>query len=232
MLEDDTDLFTIAPDYVEGVRRNGGIPVMVPQPDRVELDDLLDLVDGVVITGGNDLDPDTYGHDNTHSSGVRRESDDSDLLVAQMAAQRGMPILGICRGVQVVNVACGGTLHQEIQGNEPDHPWYRDMANLRGHRHDVELADGSRMADLHRSTAITVNSLHHQAVDEVGQDLVIAATSPAGVVEALESSPESDADIVAVQWHPEMLHDEGGDILFADLIERARRYRTEREARP
>jgi putative glutamine amidotransferase len=121
-----------------------------------------------------------------------------------------MPVLGVCRGLQILNVAAGGTLHQDV----PEHSRY-DIPVV-DHVHDVSISTGSRLAEIY-GNSLGVNTLHHQTVDEVGSDLTVTATAPDGTVEGLEMVGR---DVIAVQWHPEML--EGIDPVFAWLVERAR----------
>lgn len=223
-LDPECDLFTIAPDYTESIRRAGGLPILAVHVEGDEIDELLDTADALLISGGQDMDPAVYGQDNTSSWKVRRESDDFDLEITRRAVERGMPVLGICRGAQVVNVAFGGDLAQEVQeeGSVP-HPTYREMVPApRLHRHDVDVVAGSRLAAIYGEGCLSVNSLHHQAVGAVSEHLVVTARSDVGVVEAVEGAPVSGIDLLAVQWHPEMLASEGGGGLFADLVERAR----------
>ncbi|MEM7142315.1 MAG: gamma-glutamyl-gamma-aminobutyrate hydrolase family protein [Actinomycetota bacterium] len=223
-LDPETDLFTIAPDYTESVRRAGGLPILAVHVEGDEMDELLDGVDAVLVSGGQDMDPAIYGQENSSSWKVRRESDDFDLELTRRAVDRGLPVLGICRGAQVLSVAFGGDLRQEVQEEGSAlHPTYPEMVPApREHRHDVEIAADTRLAEIYGSGALTVNSLHHQAVGDVPDSLVVSARSEDGVVEAVEGAPGSGIDALAVQWHPEMLAGERGGELFADLVERAR----------
>lgn len=224
-LDPECDLLTIAPDYTDAVRRAGGLPIVAAHVEGDEIDDLLDVVDAVLLSGGQDMDPALYGQDNTSSWKVTRGSDDFDIATARAAIARGLPILGVCRGAQVLNVALGGGLLQEIQQEgSAAHPTYREMRpELRSHRHEVVVRAGTRLAAIYDDGAMVVNSLHHQAIGALAPDLVVSATAPDGVIEAIEGQT---TDVVAVQWHPEMLHEEGGDALFADLVARARTHAT------
>jgi putative glutamine amidotransferase len=224
-LDPECDLLTIAPDYTDAVRRAGGLPIVAAHVEGDEVDELLDAVDAVLISGGQDMDPALYGRQNTSSWKVTRASDDFDIAVAHAAISRGLPILGVCRGAQVLNVALGGTLHQEIQQQGSDaHPTYREMRpEARSHRHEVTVRPGTRLAAIYGDGPRPVNSLHHQAIDTPAPGLVVSAVAPDGVIEAIEGQA---ADVLAVQWHPEMLHEEGGDALFADLVARARAHAT------
>jgi len=221
MLDPETDLETINRSYVEAVRRAGGVPVISPHAHPDELPQLLAVVDGVIITGGQDVDPATYGADVDGSRGVIRSSDDSDLALFMAATAAGLPVLGICRGIQVCNVALGGDLHQEIQADgNINHPTYREMADPIAHRHPVDVQTGSRLADIYAAGPLSVNSLHHQAVGRLAEGLHVVATSPDGVVEAVEGDSER-FDLLAVQWHPELMAPQDGDPLFEDLVRRS-----------
>lgn len=222
-LDPECDLFTLAPDYTESVRRAGGLPIIAAHCAPDEIDELLEIADAVIVTGGRDMDPETYAHENTSSWRPDRPSDEFDMEVTRQALARGLPMLGICRGAQVVNVALGGDLIQEVQSEgSAAHPTYPEMAPApRAHRHDVDLAAGSRLAEIYGCGHISVNSLHHQAIGTVADGLRVTATSPDGVVEGVEGD-----GLVAVQWHPEMMAGQGGEVLFADLVERAHRRAT------
>jgi len=222
-LDPECDLFTSAPDYANSVRRAGGLPILAVHVEGDEIEELLDAVDAVLISGGQDMDPDCYGQDNSSSWKPNRQSDEFDIALTRAALQRGMPILGVCRGAQVLNVAMGGDLLQEVQTEGGGaHPTYPEMRpEPRTHRHDVDVVAGTRLAGIYGDGVMTVNSLHHQAIGALGDGLRVAATAPDGVVEAIEAIEGSEIDAVAVQWHPEMLADEGGGGLFADLVTRA-----------
>jgi len=219
-LDPECDLLTIAPDYTDAVRRAGGLPLIAAHVEGDEIDELLDAVDGVLLTGGHDIDPVAYGQENTSSCKVAPGSDAFDIAVARVAIERDMPVLGVCRGAQVLNVALGGDLIQEIQREgSSEHPTYAEMyPELRGHRHEVVVVEGSRLAAIYGPGPVAVNSLHHQAIAAVASGLVVTARTADGGVEAVEGEA---IDAVAVQWHPEMLHDERGDALFTDLVARA-----------
>lgn len=220
-LDPECDLLTIAPDYTNAVRRAGGLPIIAAHVEGDEIEELLDTVDALLLSGGSDMDPGRYGQDNTSSGKPSRAGDEFDLAITRAAIERGLPILGICRGAQVVNVAMGGDLVQEIQAEgAAHHPTFAEVYPLiREYRHDVDVVEGSRLAGIYGAGELAVNSIHHQAIGRVADGLCIVAKASDGVVEAVEGT---SSDVVAVQWHPEMLHGEGGDVLFADLVERAR----------
>lgn len=203
-------------DYFEGVLLAGGIPVLLP-PQRVDAADrVLDGLDALVITGGYDLDPATYGqqpHPTTDQPRTNRDAWEFALLRA--ALDRGLPVLGICRGAQVLNVAFGGTLHQDLP-EVIGHSGHR-AGNGVFSRLPVRTVAGTKVAAVLGETA-DVPCYHHQAIDEVGEGLVVSAWDVDGVVEAVELP--GDAFALAVQWHPEKSLDDLR--LFKALIEATR----------
>ncbi|MEM7337061.1 MAG: gamma-glutamyl-gamma-aminobutyrate hydrolase family protein [Actinomycetota bacterium] len=197
-------------DYARGVAAAGGLPVHLPLID----DDPAALVrrlDGLVLSGGGDLDPARYGADREPDCGdedVGRDAYELGLVAA--ALDIGCPVLGICRGLQVVNVHHGGTLNQHV----PSHARYDVAPNTITQK--LETADGSILQQLYGPT-VDVNSLHHQTVAEVGDGLTVTAVADDGTVEGIERGD----DVLAIQWHPEMLDTRDSDPAFAWLIARA-----------
>lgn len=200
-------------DYPSAVAASGGLPVELARD--ADVDELVARLDGLVLTGGADVDPSAYGQDPDAQLGaVERERDRWELSLLEAAERRGLPVLCICRGLQLLNVARGGTLVQHVGLDEGDgHPRFDDDG--RAPAHGVELAAGSLAAALYGEHA-DVNSLHHQVVDEVGEGLRVTGRSPDGSVEVLEAV---DGDVLAVQWHPELLGQP--DPAFRWLVEAA-----------
>jgi len=219
-----TLLHTASRYYVESVERAGGIPVVLPVIDLDDVPSMLDAVDGVVMTGGGDVQPSLYGATpapETHNVDPRRDAFDIALL--QCALEREIPVLAICRGMQVANVALGGTLVQNV----PDVSGVRHDQNKRGHEgvHRVKLEPDSHLAEALGETELDVNSIHHQAVLEAAPGSRAVAWAEDGTVEAFEI--EGNQHLVAVQWHPELLEDwpeQQG--LFRQLVKRAAELRS------
>jgi putative glutamine amidotransferase len=207
-------------DYFEGVVMAGGIAVLLPpQPVDPEIAGrVLDGLHALVITGGYDLDPAAYGQQPHPTTDEPRSARDAwEFALLKGALKRGLPVLGICRGAQVLNVAFGGTLHQHLP----------DVLGHNGHRAGngvfatlpVRTVPGTRLAGLLGETA-DASCYHHQAIDKVGEPLVVSAWDADGVVEALELP--GDGFVLAVQWHPEKSLDDLR--LFAAVVAAARSY--------
>lgn len=214
-------------NYVRAVLASGGLPIiLVPELSRDETVELFGECDGLLLTGGEDVDPSHYGESPHAKLGtVDSRRDTNELALVAEARARDLPILGICRGIQLCNVAFGGTLIQDIPSQRPsdinhDSPSQRDVRC-----HPLSITEDSRLAQILETTSLDANSFHHQAVDKVGAGLVAVALSPDGIVEGIESADPHEW-IVAVQWHPEelALNAEAADMkLFASLVAAARR---------
>jgi gamma-glutamyl-gamma-aminobutyrate hydrolase PuuD len=207
-------------DYVDSVERAGGRAVLLPPSDD-GVDETLDVLDGIVFSGGADVDPARYGaeaHPETDAPQARRDAGELALLEAALA--RDMPTLAICRGFQLLNVARGGDLVQHL----PESVGSDEHKQVPGEFavHPVEVREGSRLASI-VGTGSQVTSHHHQALGRVGDGLIECAWAADGTLEAVEDPEKRFA--VGVQWHPEAGED---DALFAALVEQAREYRAAR----
>jgi putative glutamine amidotransferase len=192
--------------YVRAVLAAGGLPILlVPELSVEQTIDLFNDCDALLLTGGEDVDPARYGAKPHPRLGtVDRRRDDNELALVVEARARDLPILAICRGIQLLNVAFGGTLVQDLADQRPG-PIVHDQSGSRSARtHAIEIVEGSRLGVILGALALEANSLHHQAVDRVGDGLVITARAPDGTVEGLESA-DAETWLVAVQWHPEEL---------------------------
>ena len=217
-------VYTAGEDYARMIRAAGGLPVALLAGDDSEADEILDRIDALVLSGGGDVDPAYYGSPGDDTVyGVDPPRDRLEVALAQGARERRLPTLCICRGMQVLNVALGGSLIVHL---DPDGDGAFDHRNLGTERssrhHSVILEPGSLTAKALGVDAVEVNSFHHQAVDRIAPGLVVTGRAPDGVVEAL--APEDDAwPMWAVQWHPEALgpRDEPSLRLFRSLVEAA-----------
>jgi putative glutamine amidotransferase len=200
-------LASVAEAYVEALIQAGASPVLIPNALSEEaLDELTPRLDGVLFSGGGDVDPQFYSTENySKVSGVELDRDRLEIYLLEMLVSEGTPFLGICRGQQSINVALGGTLYADIADQMPGsakhdyYPgWERDYL-----AHSVKVERGSRLADILGESEVEVNSFHHQAVEQLAPGLTPTAYSPDGIIEAVELADHPFA--LAVQWHPEWL---------------------------
>lgn len=199
----------------EAVYAAGGEPVVIHGPAAAPAEGLTERLirfDGLLLPGGADLGPARYGQEpRPETVAVVDFQDELDLAVTRSYLSSGIPTLAVCRGLQVLNVVCGGTLDQHLAESSVGH------GNA---LHDVDIVAGTRLAKIVDAERIEVSSYHHQAIGRLGTGLSVAATAADGVIEAVE---HETAEVVAVQWHPEDLHtiSDADAALFADLVERA-----------
>ena len=193
------------PDYLTSLERAGATPrVLDPATDR--LPDVLDECDGVLLTGGADVDPQHYGATERHETvkNINADRDAYEIALAREALKRDMPLLAICRGVQLLNVVAGGTLVQDIPSHRPTDVVHGQREPNTSTPHTVRVQPGSRLAALlgpDASRDLPVNSRHHQCVDAVAPGFVASATAPDGIVEGIERPGATFC--IGVQWHPE-----------------------------
>ena len=199
------DWMFLAADYVRAIEKAGGVPLLLPQCSQFSsLEPLLELADGFLITGGHDVDPSAYGADRMPYCGdTIALRDQQDLALVRYVLAHKKPYLGICRGMQLLNVAQGGTLYQDLQkeGSYENHS-FPELPRTQT-VHSVSLAGG--LQAIYQTGRLDVNSFHHQAVQRLGTGILPLAKSEDGVVEAI--GYEGCSFAIAVQWHPEMLYD-------------------------
>lgn len=218
--------------YFRAVVDMGAAPWMIPlfHDDLDTLRAIYERLDGILIPGGVDMDPGTYGEEILPETGRLDPARDCvELQLVKWAWEDGMPVLGLCRGAQVINVARGGSLWQDIpsQWKNPGggetlmHDCYPTKGFARTHHaHEVALADATRLHAAMPRPSVPVNSMHHQSVKRVGEGLVVSAVAPDGVAEAVEAAGRDERFVVGVQWHPEVfeVHDPYTRHLFRDFM--------------
>lgn len=219
--------------YVEVLTSFGGVPWLVPliADDLDTLRAIYDRLDGIFLPGGADMDPTSYGHQRNGGCGrTDLDRDRTEIQLVRWAAEDGKPVLAVCRGAQVLNVAAGGTLYQDI-GGERDGSIKHDYFPVDGKytrdflSHTVTVEPGTQLRRLLGDATVEVNSMHHQGIRALAPGLVASAIAPDGVVEAVE--PEGGEFMIGVQWHPEnLVHaDPRMQRLFAAFIDAAASYR-------
>lgn len=214
--------------YAEAVLRAGGLPFVLPYTDDpTAVEAYLDRLSGVIISGGAfDIPPEAYGETAREGMGPLKEGRTAfETALMRAALKRNMPVLGICGGMQLLNVVLGGTLYQDITREVPDARDHEQKHDRTQPQHPVEVREGSLLAEAVGKGQLMVNSTHHQAVKKLGNQVVSSATSPDGITEAIESSAHVFA--VGVQWHPEYMLSNlpvhGG--IYKVFIQKARDYR-------
>lgn len=192
-------------DYIDSVIQNGGIPFIIPfSQDEEVVKAQMENIQGLILSGGHDVDPHNYGEEPEQKLGnIWPERDKFDMLLLKLAEEKHIPVLGICRGAQIINVAHGGTLYQDLS--------YRPEKTLKHSQgqtptlvtHTVKTVKESKIADLLETDSLQTNSFHHQLLKDIAPDFKVTARCVDGVVEGIEND---DASVIGVQWHPEMLH--------------------------
>jgi len=209
---DDAHLhYVVSSPYVKAVRKAGALPVLLPVVEPDDAAALLDMVDALVITGGCDVDPASYGQPPDPLLGpTDPQRDEADLAITRAAVLSNVPTLATCRGIQVLNVAMGGTLVQHIDEHMRVDLYNQDV-------HGVEIDAHSRLATILGTEAIGVNSMHHQVIERLGPGVRAVAHNHDGHVEAIEI--DDAPAVLGVQWHPEMMRHRSDHLaLFEDLV--------------
>lgn len=222
-------------DYVEGVSQAGGVPVVLPPVGETRAAEaLISGLDGLLLSGGSDLDPSYYGEEPGPELGPTiPERDAFEMALVGLALRRGMPVFGICRGLQVLNVALGGTLYQDLPSQlGKDLLKHRQETPKWQPTHEVEIQAGSYLEEITGHRSVKVNSYHHQGIKDLADGLIISSRSPDGVVEAVEARNLSERWLVGVQWHAEAMRGAGPQqrALFEAHVSAAERHALRRAA--
>lgn len=209
--------------YSDAVRVAGGVPIILPFYPEIAME-MFDLVDGLIISGGADLDPTRFGEDEVHPEtyDIIPDRDDAEIRLTRLAIEADKPLLGVCRGVQVLNVALGGSLYQDVPSQFSDSIGHRQHArNIAADQpgHMVTVAPGSLLERVFGARQLSVNSFHHQAVRDIAPELVATGWSDDGLVEAIERPRSTFA--LGLQWHPELMFGRSAKQLapFTALVE-------------
>jgi putative glutamine amidotransferase len=220
--------------YYTALASVGAAPVMIPLlvHDVEALRGIYDALDGVFIAGGVDVDPATYHEPRQELCGrTDLDRDGVEVLFTKWARADGKPVFGVCRGLQIINVAAGGTLYQDCEyfNGAIKHDYFPNAGYARDYlAHSVTVESDTRLHEIFGADEVAVNSMHHQGLNRIADGLVASAFAPDGLVEAVEAP--GDAFVVGVQWHPEMLvdSDPGTRRLFEAFVVAAARYREEK----
>lgn len=209
--------------YSRAVALAGGIPVILPNAGAMDSpDDVLDRLDGLLLSGGYDVAPGLFGEERLNDSvEIDGPRDEAEMPLIRAAVERDIPILAICRGVQILNVALGGTLIQDLPSQSDTRIRHRQECERHEATHGVSITAGSRLREIIGMAELDVNSFHHQSLKGVAEGLAVAATAADGVVEAVERSPARF--LVGVQWHPEEMVEvsDGARRLFESFVSAA-----------
>jgi putative glutamine amidotransferase len=212
--------------YLTALAAVGGAPVLVPLlvRDTDALRGVYDALDGVFIAGGVDVDPSSYRAERgAHCGRTDLDRDAVEIQLVQWAREEGKPVFGVCRGLQIINVAAGGSLLQDCAADAPGsqkHDYFPNAGHARDFlAHSIRVERGSRLHEIFGADEVMVNSMHHQVIAGLADGLVVTATAPDGLIEAIEAP--GDAFTLGVQWHPEMLidSDAGTRRLFEAFVE-------------
>lgn len=210
-------LMTLSTSYTDSMIEAGLAPLMIPAGmDPGEAGMYVDLVDGLLISGGDDVHPEMYGSEPTVSHGIDGEVDRFEIALIEAARSSGKPVLAICRGLQILNVALGGSLHQEVTSKGEVHELIdkdSDPVEMSARRHVVRFEPDSIIAGLYGSDEAKVNTLHHQGIDRLAEDLIVEGRSDDGLIEAARC--RGDWWALGVQWHPEKMESDHRHLLTA-----------------
>jgi putative glutamine amidotransferase len=198
------DQYYVANAYIQAIIKAGGVPILIPYQPKDQIFRILSGLDGLVIPGGDDIDPGRYGENPIIQCGeIDPLWDELDLWATGFALERNMPILAICRGCQVLNVALGGTLIQDIPTQIKGSIKHAQKAPRWYATHDIAVQSASLLGNIWQNDLQKVNSYHHQSIAKVGQGLRIVASAPDGVIEAVEGTDRRF--VLGLQWHPELM---------------------------
>ena len=210
-------------DYADAVIKAGATPLVLSINDEDSvIDEYINIIDGLILSGGHDVDPRNYEENPNPKLGqVLPERDSFDLKLLKKAKEKNIPILGICRGFQLINVSYGGSLWQDLSYSDKDYIKHNQVYGPEITTHSIKVEEGTKLHNIFKKDTLSVNSFHHQIIKNLGQGLKLSAQAPDGVVEAFEDPNYSF--LLGVQFHPEMLHRVKDEMqgLFNELVKEA-----------
>ena len=210
--------------YIRAIEASGGIPILLPYvKDRDTIEHFVNICNGFLFTGGADIEPQRYGEQKKNTCGeIQYARDELEFAVLQVVNNSSKPIMAICRGAQLINVALGGTLYQDIPSEMNTPISHRQTEPKNSPSHNVQIMKNTPLFDLAKKTVITANSFHHQAIKKLGEGLEIMAVADDGIVEA--AYLHGERYVRAYQWHPERLYETDiyNRLVFDDFIKACR----------
>lgn len=191
--------------YINAVDKGGATPIIIPiLQDGSNIEEYLEIVDGIIFTGGGDISPLYFGEDPINEIGqIDYDRDLIEMALFQKSYEKDIPVFGICRGLQLINIALGGDIYQDIYAQVPNVQGHTCMHNIQEGYHVINILKDSILYDIFKKNKLLVNSQHHQAIRKLGHNLKVTARSNDGIIEAVEST--NDKFVLGVQFHPEAM---------------------------
>ncbi len=196
---------SVSTDYIQAITEFGGVPLVIPNLQEDAIDRIIQQIDGFLLTGGGDIDPTLFGEEPLQGLGhITPERDGFEIAITQKMLKLNKPILGICRGIQILNIAAGGDMYQDLYSQIEKRLLQHTQQSPRWHAtHFVHIKKGTLLGDIIQKEKVKVNSFHHQAVRNIPNEFEVSARASDGIIEAVESKIHSF--VMGVQWHPECM---------------------------
>lgn len=212
---------SVPTEYIQAITKFGGVPIILPNLEENAIDSIIEILDGLLLSGGGDIDPTLFNEEpHQHLGKITPERDEFEIAIIQKMMRLNKPIFGICRGMQILNIAIGGDMYQDIYMQTQNKLLQHTQLAPRSHKsHFVEIMDGTKLSDIVQLEKFKVNSFHHQAVRKIPTDFKVSAIASDGIIEAFESL--NHKFVMALQWHPECLlsqNDHASTAIFEAFI--------------